>query len=430
MRSDIEKAGNTKALSNLSTQLSTLKNEAKAADQVGKSFKSLFIDNAKKFSEWLIAGNAMMQLYRAARYGLSTIYELDKALTNINYTMTLMPNKLNEVGDSSMEMAMKLKTSARNILEAVTLYANVKESADSILTKSMPAIMLANVSGISGSESAKTLQAIMNQFDMTENDLMEISDVIQTVSQNMAYDFGAGIKEIAAGIQASGSVAKSAGLDLKEYASLLGLAIEKTGQSGSTIGNAYKTIFSRITAASKTEGTLKDDISNAEKSLRAVGIQVRDSEKEFRDLTDILSDLGKVWDSLSSVQQSNISYNVAGIRQTNILKSLLGYWSDYETLVTKANDSTGVAFENQEKYAKSLQGRLGELKAVGETTWNNILNSDELKALVIGFTNIIRIVEKATSLIGGFGTAIAGIGIYKFVKNLDWLKSRATLNLA
>ena len=38
-------------------------------------------------------------------------------------------------------------------------------------------------------------------------------------------------------------MAKAAGLDLNEYASMLGLVIEKTGLSGETIGTAYRTDF-------------------------------------------------------------------------------------------------------------------------------------------------------------------------------------------
>ena len=56
-------------------------------------------------------------------------------------------------------------THQSNILGAVKLYANAKESADSILQKSQPAIMLSNVTGFSGEESAKYLQTIMNQFE-------------------------------------------------------------------------------------------------------------------------------------------------------------------------------------------------------------------------------------------------------------------------
>ena len=286
------------------------------------------------------------------------------------------------------------------------LYANAKESAESILEKSKPAIMISNVTGMTAEDAAKMLQSIMNQFDMTQDDLMEIADTIEMVSQNMAYDFASGINEIASGIEQSGSVAKSAGLSLQEYVSMLGLVIEKTGQSGSTIGNAYKTIMQRITKSSATEGTLEEDISAAEKSLRAVGIEVRDTADEFRDLTDIMSDLGKVWDSLSSVEQSNISYNIAGVRQTNILKSLLVYWEDYESLVEKANGASGTTLQNQEIYVESLTGKLGELSAIWESIGDEAISSDFLKGLADLGIALSSLVEK----FGLFQTA--GLGAF------------------
>ncbi|MDE6052844.1 MAG: phage tail tape measure protein, partial [Lachnospiraceae bacterium] len=250
------------------------------------------------------------------------------------------------------------------------------------------------------------------------DDLMEIADTIEMVSQNMAYDFASGIDEIASGIEQSGSVAKSAGLSLQEYVSMLGLVIEKTGQSGSTIGNAYKTILQRITKASAMEGTLEEDISAAEKSLRAVGVEVRNTADEFRDLTDIMSDLGKVWDSLSSVEQSNISYNVAGVRQTNILKSLLGYWEDYESLVEKANDASGTTLKNQEIYVESLQGKLGKLSAIWSNISNDTISSNFLKGLADAGIGISSIIEK----IGLLKSVIASVGIAAFVKNFNHLK--------
>lgn len=381
-----------------------------------KSTTSLFASFKKNFSflsYWTSANYIFMTAIRNIKQMVSNVRKLDDALTNISYTMDISGKQLKEIGESSLQMAKDLNTSASNVLSAVKLYANAKETAETILQKSQPAIMLSNVTGMTGEDSAKMLQAIMNQFDLTQDDLMEIADTIEIVSQNMAYDFSSGISEIASGIEQSGSVAKSAGLNLQEYVSMLGLVIEKTGQSGSTIGNAYKTIFQRITKASATEGTLEEDISAAEKSLRAVGVEVRDTADEFRDLTDIMSDLGKVWDSLSSVEQSNISYNVAGVRQTNILKSLLGYWEDYESLVEKANDASGTTLQNQEIYAESLQGKLGELSSIWENIGDNTISSNFLKGLADIGIGVSSLIEK----IGLLKSVIASVGIAAFVKN-------------
>lgn len=398
-------------------QFRTIQNEAIRTGNIGKTFGDKMKTAWEKFGGWSLATRSLMLVWREFTKGINLVKELDSALTNINYTMNVSKSQLADIGKSSVEMAKDLKTSTKNVLEAVTLYANAKESADSILKKSETAIMLSNVTGMTGSQSAKMLQSIMNQFDLTQDDLTYISDTIQSVSQNMAYDFSAGIQEIAGGIERSGSVAKSAGLDLAEYASMLGLVIEKTGQSGDTIGNAYKTIFQRITKASATEGTLAEDISAAEESLRAVGVQVRSSAGEFRDMNDIMTELGSKWNTLTDVQQSNISYNVAGIRQTNILKTLLTYWKDYETLVEKAGDSAGTTMENQEKYAESYKGELSELSATAESFWNNFLNSSTFKTGTNFLTGILSLLDKISGAMGTLGTIGLGIGLFKGFKN-------------
>ena len=204
-------------------------------------------------------------------------------------------------------------------------------------------------------------------------------------------------------------MAKAAGLDLNEYASMLGLVIEKTGLSGETIGTAYRTILTRITKASKIEGTSDEDISKAETALKAVGVQVRSTAGEFRDMTDIMEDLGKVWNNLNDVQQANISYEIAGTRQTNIIKTLLGYWTDYEDLATKAGDAAGTTLENQQKYMQSFSGHLQSLETEAKIAWLNILDSETLKDGVDLLTGLVKVVGQLVDTFGLLGTA-AGIG--------------------
>ena len=181
-----------------------------------------------------------MTAIRKIKEMVDNVRELQEALVNINYTMELSDRQLKEIGESSLQMAKDLYTSASNILGAVKLYANAKESAESILQKAQPAIMLSNVTGFSGEESAKYLQTIMNQFDLTQDDLMGISDTIQAISQSIAHDFADGIVQINEGIATSGEVARAAGMDLSEYASMIGLLVEKTGLQGSQLGNSIK----------------------------------------------------------------------------------------------------------------------------------------------------------------------------------------------
>ena len=176
--------------------------------------------------------------------------------------------------------------------------------------------------------------------------------------------------------------------------------------------------MTRITKASAVDGTSEEDISKAEESLKSVGVQVRKSAGEFRDMTDIMRDLGAVWNDLNDVQQSNISYEIAGTRQTNIIKTLLTYWKDYETLVEKAGDSAGTTMENQEKYAESYKGELSELSATAESFWNNFLNSSTFKTGTNFLTGILSLLDKISGTMGTLGTIGLGVGLFKGFKNV------------
>ena len=175
--------------------------------------------------------------------------------------------------------------------------------------------------------------------------------------------------------------------------------------------------MTRITKASAVDGTSEEDISKAEESLKAVGVQVRKSAGEFRDMTDIMHDLGDVWGNLDDVQQSNISFQIAGTRQTNIIKTLLANWEDYESLVTKAGDSAGTTMENQEKHAESYKGELAELSATAESFWNNFLDSSTFKTGTNFLTGILSILDKMSKTFGTLGTIGAGVGIFSLFKN-------------
>ncbi len=381
-----------------------------------KSAHSLFASFKKNFSflsYWTSAHYIFMRAVRGIKEIIRNVRELDDALTNISYTMDISGRQLKDIGESSLQMAKDLNTSASNVLGAVKLYANAKETAQSILDKAKPAVMLSNVTGFSGEESAKYLQTIMNQSDLAQDDLMDISDTIQSVSQNVAHDFSDGIVQINEGISASGEVARAAGMDLADYASMVGLLVEKTGLAGSQIGNSLKTIMTRTTKAGKIMGIDEGEISDAEKSLRSVGIEVRKTDGEFEDFNITMRELSKQWDSLSEVEKSNISFNLAGTRQINVIQTLLRNWSAYEDLVNKANNSTGVTLENQEIYAESLKGKLGELSAVWENIGDNAISSDFLKGLADAGIAVSSLIEK----FGLFKTVIATTAVTAFVKN-------------
>ena len=103
-------------------------------------------------------------------------------------------------------------------------------------------------------------------------------------------------------------------------------------------------------------------------------------------------------------------------------------YGEYQGMAEKATKADGITLANQEKYAKSVKGHLGELKATGESIWNNVLNSDELKGGVDLLTTLVKLLDKITGFAGSWGTVGLGLGAFLGAKNAGGAKMSAPNN--
>ena len=384
----------------MSDVVSATKRVTAEQSKAEKSTNSLFASFKKNFSflsYWTSTTYIMMTAIRKIKEMVGNVHELDDALTNIAYTMDVTESQLKQIGESSLQAAKDLHTSVSKVLDAVKTYANATETAESIIEKSKPTIMMSNVTGMDTNQTVDILQGVMEQFDLAEDKLMHISDVMQTVSMSMPYDFANGVKELSEGIKASGSTAKDAGYDLENYTALLGTLIAKTRQSGGELGRSMRTMFVRTTKASTTAlangEVTEDDLSNAEKALRRVGIEVRSDLETFKSFDEIMGELYEKVDSLSDVDLSNIAYEVASTRQTNVFKMMIKAYGDYQEMAERAYNADNVTLVNQEKYAQSLSGKLGELSATWEKIGDEAFSSSFVKGLAdtgIGVSSLMK----------------------------------------
>jgi hypothetical protein len=176
-------------LTKANAQLNAFKGNMKEADMLSRTFFGELMNNAYKMGSWMVLGGIIATAFRSIKNGVQTVKDLDAALTNVSYTTGFTSENLKNLGVSSVQMAKDLGTSAKNVLNAVQIYANANTSMEEILKKSQASVILSNVTGMSTTDTSKSLLSIMNQFDMTEDQLMDISDIIQSVSQSMQHDF-------------------------------------------------------------------------------------------------------------------------------------------------------------------------------------------------------------------------------------------------
>lgn len=75
-----------------------------------------------------------------------------------------------------------------------------------------------------------------------------------------------------------------------------------------------KTIFARMQDINQRKklDEYGEDISNVEKSLRQVGISLRDSKDSFKPMNLVLDEIAQKWSKLTEVQQADVAKSIAG----------------------------------------------------------------------------------------------------------------------
>lgn len=335
------------------------------------------------------------------------VTDLNQAMTLVNMTMSNMTDaSLNSLKQQSISMAKELSTYTKTVTDAITIYANENESAASMLTKAQPTVLLSAASGMKASAAADAIQGILNQFNLSEDQAMHVADTVEKLSSEIALDFSKGCDTISQSIATSGSVVNEAGMSFEKYAALVSTTAEKTRQSGSVIGNAFKTIFSRI-SRSKDGLTTDAEMSDAEAAFKSVGVSVRGADGDLRDVSDTLDDLNKVWGTLNHSQKSYVAEMSAGTRQKNIFIAAMDSYNKALQLEQDALDSNGTAMEINDKRADSINGKLEKLSATMTKLYSDALPEEALEGMLDFATSIANVVDNLGLLQG----AIAALGV-------------------
>lgn len=82
----------------------------------------------------------------------------------------------------------------------------------------------------------------------------------------------------------------------------------------------------------------------------------------------------------------------------------------------------GSASIEAEKSAQNITGRLNALKNTFNDTFNNIVNSDMVLAVVNGLNKILDVLNKITEVSGTLGSVTIGAGIFGAFKSVGCLK--------
>jgi len=207
--------------------------------------------------------------------------------------------------------ARALSSTTTEYSDAALIYFQQGLGEKAIAERTEATLKLAKVTGDSVATVSDQLTAIWNNFDDGSQSLEHYVDVITALDAATASS----TDEIADGLQKFAAIAETVGLSYEYAATALATVTAETRQSADVVGTAFKTLFARIQGLNLGE-TLDDGttLNKYSEALAKVGIDIKMSNGELKDMNDILDEMGDKWNTLNEDQQVALAQTVGGIR--------------------------------------------------------------------------------------------------------------------
>lgn len=374
--------------------------------RVNSKIKELGVTLANT-ARWQLSSSIVHGLMGGVQKAYYYAQKLNRSLNDIRIVTGYSAEQMKDFAVEANRAAKALSTTTTNYTNASLIYYQQGLSDEEVKKRTDATIKMANVAGVSAETVADQMTAVWNNFAQGSDNLEYFADVLVKLGAYTASS----TDEITQGLEKFSSVAQTIGLSYEYASSALATITATTRESADVAGTALRTLFSRIQGL--TLGETQDDGTNLNKyseALSKVGINIKDTSGELKDMDTILNELGDKWTTLRRDQQMALAQTVAGVRQYNQLITLMSNWDYFQELVGVAKSSTG-ELDNQAKiFEESWLGASKRVQAAAEEIYSQLLKDDAFITMTDGLKDVLGFVADLINGLGGLKGVLFTIG--------------------
>ena len=346
----------------------------------------------KRIPTYILSMQGIFTVVNGFKAVSGEIMEINKQMIEIQRVAGAGINTDNLLS-GALAQSKELGNNVHDILDALGEYSRTFDglSEQQLLTVTKTAVIMSNVSDLKLDESVSSLVGTMNAFNISAGDSLHIVDALNEIDNNYSIS----TKQLAESLSKAGATAQTFGVSMEQVAGQTTAIGAVTQESGAIIGNALKTIYSRIT-------TMKP----ATDALNSVGVSIRrmgENGMEMKPVNDILGDLAGKWSSLSAEQQQNIGVIIAGRNQLSRFLALMNNWKMGLDATNAGINSSNSAMKEQGVYMQSFEAKINALKTRFTELSLAIGKAFLSDGMMLGIELLAKLGDTAVGLVSKFG---------------------------
>ena len=381
-------------LKELQLQFNKLKIGFQETGALSQTSDNLF----KRVGQYFTASSIYYEFSKAVKFGVSSIIELDDAMTDLKKVTDESDSTYKEFMNTANKMAIDLGNSTKGIIDATAMYAQMGYTMEEAIEASKTNTIYSNVADVDSITAAEHLISIMQSFNVQSKDSIQILDRLNEVSNSYSVS-ASGLGEA---LKRSSSALVAANNNLSESVAMV-TAANTVIQNPEEVGNALKSISMALQGVNESTGELIPKFRELVLENTNFKVDIWDEQNQaFKSTYDIMVQMSTVWDELSDKQQAFLATKLVGKHRSNVFYSLMQSGELLVDVYNTAEASAGSAYREQSKYMESLSAKINELKENSVLLWQTIINEDD-------FGNMIEFLSKTVSGINAVIDSCGGI---------------------
>lgn len=361
----------------------------------------------KNTVRWQISSSLLHGFMSNVQQAYSYVQKLDKSLNDIRIVSGASAEDMAKFAEQANKSAKALSTTTTAYTNAALIYYQQGLNDQEVKERTDITMKMSNVTGESAEKVSSYMTAIWNNFADGSDNLERFADIIT----RLGADTASSSEEIAEGLEKFAAIGNTVGLSYEYATSALATVVAQTRQTPEVVGTAYKTLFARIQDL-ELGNTLDDGTTLGiySQALEKVGINIKDTSGQLKDMDAILDEMGNKWQTLSKDQQVALAQNVAGTRQYTQLVALMDNWDFFQQNLKDAQNAEGSLQEQADIYAESWEGARKRVKASAQAIYSDLIDD---KAFIKGtnaVADFLNGLDKVIDATGGLRTILLGLG--------------------
>jgi TP901 family phage tail tape measure protein len=294
-----------------------------ATDSFGRTIEK----NTQKVFQWMVATTLIYGSLREIGKAVQYIEDLNKSMTDIQIVTGASGTQIANLAIQYNALAKEIGANTLEVAKGSLEWARQGKTVEETTVLLKDSMMMSKLANLDAAQSTEYMTSIMNGFKLSVDDMLPSLDKLLALDNSMATSTG----ELASAMQYSAAVANQAGVSYDELAAYIGTVSSVTRLSSETIGQSFKTMFTRMEQI-KIGKLFEDDtttINQVAVSLHAVGIEIMKDANTFRPMGEVLNDLAGKWDTLNQKQQNAIAGTISGKRYATTYSNIWEFSLDY-----------------------------------------------------------------------------------------------------